>query len=57
MAWEVEYTDEFEEWWVESFLPSIPAERPSYLLAAERLAVRVGMNNTSHWLKEFMRNI
>jgi hypothetical protein len=35
MAWDVEYTDEFEE----------------------RLAVRVGTDNTFHWLKAFMRNI
>jgi len=42
---------------IESFTPLIPVERPSYLLAAERLAVSVGTNNMSHWLKEFMRNI
>jgi hypothetical protein len=53
MAWEVEYTDEFEA----SFMPLIPAERQFYLLVAKRQVVRGGMKNTHLLLKEFMRSI
>jgi hypothetical protein len=50
MAWDVEYTNEFEakENRIESFMPSIPAEQPSCLLAAERPAAHVGTNNMCH---------